>query len=397
MKKILIIITGSIAAYKTLDLIRLLKKANYQVTCIMTKSAKEFITPLLVSSISGHEVYQDLFSLTEESKMGHINLSRDNDLIVVAPASANIIGKMSNFIADDLASTVLMAANKPIFLAPAMNEKMWLNEINQKNISNLRANGIRILEPKTDILACGEYGIGKMIEAEEIFTEIESFFNDQKILSGKNILVTTGSTYEPIDPVRFIGNYSSGKQGIEIAHALQKLGANVTLIASNVNRNINLNHKNIIRVKTADEMMKAVSENLKEIDIFIACAAVADFKPKNYSNHKIKKENHDFSQIELVKNIDILKTVGNNKNRPQIVVGFAAESEDLFINAAKKLEEKNCDLIIANNIKNGEVFGGDYNQISILSKNKKREDFIKMTKSQVAEILVMRLVKLINL
>ncbi len=393
-KKVLLIITGSVAAYKSLDLIRLLKKKDYQVTPIMTKAAKEFITPLLVSSISGQEVYQDLFSLDEESKMGHINLSRENDLILVAPASADIISKINNAIADDLASTVLLASDKPIFIAPAMNEKMWLNKNNQKNVQNLRENGVAILEPKIDILACGEYGIGKMMEVEEIFEKVENFFNNKKTLTGKNIIVTAGATYEAIDPVRFIGNYSSGKQGIEIAHKLHELSAIVTLIAANIHENINLNSKNIIRVRSADEMMEAVSSNIKNTDIFIACAAVADFKPKNYSDKKIKKGADSPNQIELIENIDILKTIGNSKNRPRIVVGFAAESDNLIENAQKKLKEKNCDLIIANNIKDGELFGSSYNEISILAKNGQREDFVKMTKAQVASLLADKLVEL---
>lgn len=391
MRKILLIITGSIAAYKTLDLIRMLRKSDYQVNCIMTKAAKEFITPLLVSSISGNEVYQELFSLQEESKMGHINLSRDNDLIIVAPASADIITKISSGIADDLASTVLLAANKPIFVAPAMNEKMWLNQVNQENINKLRARSIKILEPQSDILACGEYGIGKMIAIEEIFNEIEKFFNQVKLFQDKKVIITTGATFEPIDPVRFIGNYSSGKQGISIAQKFYEAGAKVTLIAANVSQNINLEEQNIIRVKTAQEMLKAVEENLKNSDIFISCAAVADFKPKEYSPQKIKKGKNQIDKIELIENIDILKTIGNCKDRPKIVVGFAAESEDLIKNASKKLMEKNCDLIIANNINNGEVFGSDYNQISILAKNGAIENFDLKTKSQIGEILVDRI------
>ena len=327
--------------------------------------------------------------------MGHINLSRENDLILVAPASADIISKIYNATADDLASTVLLASNKPIFLVPAMNEKMWLNENNQRNVKNLRENGVRILEPKTDILACGEFGVGKMMEVEEIFAKIEDFFNNKKTLTGKNIIVTSGATYEAIDPVRFIGNYSSGKQGIEIAQKLHELGANVTLIAANIHENVSLNSQNIIRVKTANEMMDEVNKNIKNTDIFISCAAVSDFKPKNYSNKKIKKGEDSFAKIDLVVNVDILKTIGNSKDRPKIVIGFAAESDNLIENAHKKLKEKNCDLIIANNIENGQIFGSNYNKISIISKNK-QEDFDKMTKAQVAILLAEKLVKIIE-
>jgi phosphopantothenoylcysteine decarboxylase/phosphopantothenate--cysteine ligase len=394
-KRILLIITGSVAAYKTVDLIRLLKKADYEVTPLMTKAAQEFITPLLVSSICEAEVFKDLFSVTQESKMGHINLSRENDLIVIAPASADIISKMSNAIADDLASTVLLAANKPILLVPAMNEKMWLNKQNQKNITTLRENGVKILGPKVDTLACGEYGIGKMSDVEDIFKSIDGFFNNKLVLAGKNILVTAGATFEPIDPVRFIGNYSSGKQGIAICEKLADLGANVTLIASNITENINLKQSNIIRARSCDDVMKAVNDNIKKTDIFISAAAVADFKPKNYSTSKIKKNEDALKNIELVENIDILKTVGYSKDRPKIVIVFAAESDNLLQNADKKLNEKNCDLIVANNIKGGEVFGSNFNQVSILSKTKEVESFDQTTKIQVADILVDRLIELI--
>jgi phosphopantothenoylcysteine decarboxylase/phosphopantothenate--cysteine ligase len=394
-KRILLIITGSIAAYKSLDLIRLLKKFDYQVNVVMTKAAKEFITPLLVSSISGSQVYQDLFSLSEENEMGHINLSRKNDLIVVAPASADIIAKMSVGTGDDLASTTLLASNKPVFVAPAMNEKMWLSSSNQKNIILLRERGVKILDPKTDILACGEFGVGKMVDVEEIFAKVDAFFNEKKLLNGKKIVVTAGATFEAIDPVRFIGNYSSGKQGIAIGERLADLGADVIFIAANIEQNINLNSKSIVRVKSADEMMTAVNEAIIDADAFIGAAAVADFKPKNYSSGKIKKDKKSFNSIDLVENIDILKTVGSLDKRPKIVIGFAAESDDLIKNASKKLTEKNCDLIVANDIKNGQVFGSNYNQVSILSKNKPKEDFKEMTKVQIANILVARLAELL--
>jgi phosphopantothenoylcysteine decarboxylase / phosphopantothenate---cysteine ligase len=389
-KRILLIITGSVAAYKSLDLIRLLKKNDYEVTPLMTKAAKEFITPLLVSSISGNEVYQDLFSLDEESKMGHINLSRENDLILVAPASADIISKMNNAIADDLASTVLLAANKPVMIVPAMNEKMWLNKSNQENVKNLRAKSIKILEPKPDILACGEYGIGKMMEVNDIFARIESFFDQRLSFKGKNILITAGATFEPIDPVRFIGNYSSGKQGIAIAEKIDSLEANVTLIAANINENINLNSDNIVRVRTTEEMMQEVLKNIDNIDVFISVAAVADFKPKEYSAIKIKK-NDGFNKIDLIENVDILSNIGNLVNRPKIVVGFAAESEDLIKNSQIKLQKKNCDFIIANNINKGEVFGSDYNNIVILDKNGNKKEFGKISKYAVADAIVDKL------
>jgi phosphopantothenoylcysteine decarboxylase/phosphopantothenate--cysteine ligase len=394
MKKILLIITGSIAAYKSLDLIRLLKKAGYEVTPVMTKAAEEFVTPLVVAALSGSEVYRDLFSVDSESKMGHINLSRQNDLIILAPASADIIAKYAAGTADDLASTILLATNKPVIVAPAMNEKMWLNAITQKNIETLKNNGIKILTPETDILACGEYGAGKMTDVNNIFIEVENFFKTKKIFAEKKIIITAGATYEPLDPVRFIGNYSSGKQGIAIAQKFLDLGAEVHLIAANIKDYQSFPKKNISEVKTADEMLAAVNDNLDKTDIFISVAAVADFKPKNFSAEKIKKSGADFL-LELTENIDILKTIGNSPNRPEIVVGFAAETNDLIAGAQKKLKEKNCDLIIANEINNGEIFGADYNKISVIDQNGQVDSFDKMSKKEVAEILAARIGELI--
>jgi phosphopantothenoylcysteine decarboxylase / phosphopantothenate---cysteine ligase len=384
-KNILLIITGSVAAYKSLDLIRLLKKTDYQITPVMTKGAEEFITPLLVSSIAGEKVLDRLFSVEDESKIGHINLSRQNDVIVIAPATADFIAKMAGGLADDLASSVVLAANKPIFIAPAMNEKMWLNKQTQKNLQTLRENGVRILEPLADVLACGEYGVGKMVEPLAIFSALQSFFNNNKIFAGRKVIITAGATYEPIDPVRFIGNYSSGKQGIAIAEEFYDLGAKVILVAGNIKENINLPKENIVRVKTAEDMLQAVEKNLKGAEIFIASAAVADFKPKKIAKEKIKKSGEtSLKNLELVENVDILKTISNHKNRPQIVVGFAAESSDLIKNAAAKLKAKNCDLVLANNVGNGEVFGSDYNQITLLNKKGKMEKWEKMTKREVA-------------
>ncbi|MES2677760.1 MAG: bifunctional phosphopantothenoylcysteine decarboxylase/phosphopantothenate--cysteine ligase CoaBC [Pseudomonadota bacterium] len=391
-KNVLLIITGSVAAYKSLDLIRLLIKADYHITPVMTKGAEEFITPLLVSSIAQEKVLDRLFSVEDESKIGHINLSRQNDLIVIAPATADFIAKMANGLADDLASNIVLAANKPIFIAPAMNEKMWLNSQTQKNLQTLRENGVKILEPISDLLACGEYGVGKMVEPLEIFSQLQNFFNNKEILSGKKIIITAGATYEPIDPVRFIGNYSSGKQGIAIAELCYDLGAEVVLVAGNIRENINLPKKNIIRVKTAGDMLQAVEDNLKGAKIFIATAAVADFRPKKIAKEKIKKsDKNSLKNLELVENVDILKTVSSHKNRPAIVVGFAAESSDLIKNAKAKLKAKNCDLVLANNVENGAVFGSNYNQITFLDKKGKAEKWEKMTKKEVAEELIKKL------
>ncbi|MCE3255226.1 MAG: coaBC [Rickettsiaceae bacterium] len=393
MKNILLVITGSIASYKSLDLIRLLKKTDYQVTPIMTKGAEEFVTPLLVSSIAGKKALDHLFSAEDESKIGHINLSRQNDIIVIAPATADFIGKMANGLADDLASSIVLAADKPIFLAPAMNEKMWFNDQTQKNLQILRENGIKILNPKTDTLACGEYGVGKMVEPMEIFSAIQNFFNTKKIFSSKKIIVTTGATFEPIDPIRFIGNYSSGKQGIAIAEELHDLGADVILVAANVREPINLPKHNVIAVKTAEEMLAMVEKNIRAVDIFISVAAVSDFRAKKVAKHKIKKTGtkNVFKLIEWVENVDILKTVATSKNRPEIIVGFAAETDNIEKNAAKKLAAKKCDLVLANNVKDDEVFGSDYNKVTVFSKNGPVEEWEKMTKQEVAKKLVTKL------
>lgn len=390
-KNILLIITGSVAAYKSVDLIRLFTKANHNVTPIMTRGAEEFITPLLVSSISGTRVLDKLFSPDDESKIGHINLSRQNDVIIVAPATADFIAKMANGLADDLASNVILAANKPIFIAPAMNEKMWTNKQTQKNLQILRENGVQIIEPKSDVLACGEYGVGKMVEPLEIFNKIQNFFENKNKLNGKKIIITCGATYEPIDPVRFIGNYSSGKQGIKIAEKFSEMGADVLLIAGNVKENINLSKDKIIRVKTAEDMLNAVSGHLKKTDIFISCAAVADFRPTKVFKDKIKKEKKSLKNLELTENVDILKTIANHKNRPKIVIGFAAESSDLIDNAKAKLKAKNCDFVLANDINGGEVFGSDYNTITLLDRKGKVEKWEKMTKEEVAKNLVEKL------
>lgn len=390
-KNILLIITGSVAAYKSVDLIRLFSKANHTVTPIMTRGAEEFITPLLVSSISGNRVLDKLFSPDDESKIGHINLSRQNDIIIVAPATADFIAKMANGLADDLASSVILAANKPIFTAPAMNEKMWTNKQTQKNLQILRENGVKIIEPKSDVLACGEYGVGKMVEPLEIFTKIHNFFENKNKLNGKKIIITAGATYEPIDPVRFIGNYSSGKQGIKIAEKFSECGADVVLIAGNIKENINLPKDKIVRVKTAEDMLNATLKHLKKSDIFISCAAVADFRPKKIVKEKIKKEKSALKNLELIENVDILKTIANHKNRPKIVVGFAAESSDLVNNAKAKLKAKNCDFVLANDIDDGNVFGSEYNQITLLDRKGKIEKWEKMTKEEVAERLVEKL------
>jgi phosphopantothenoylcysteine decarboxylase/phosphopantothenate--cysteine ligase len=395
-KKILLIITGSIACYKSIELIRLLKKKSYEVNCILTNGAKEFITPLLVSSISGTKTFDQLFSVDDEISMGHINLSRQHDLIVIAPASADFIAKIANGYGDDLASATILASDKKTIFAPAMNEKMWLNEITQKNISKILQNNFAMIEPEKDVLACGEEGLGKMASPEKIVVEIENFFQNQNILAGKNILITAGSTIEPIDPVRFIGNKSSGKQALAIAKILSEMGANVKIIAGNLTQNINSFSKSIIFVNTAQEMFEAVKNSLDSIDIFIGCSAVADYRVKNYSAQKIKKSNQQNLTLELEKNPDILEFVGTASNRPAFVIGFCAESENLLVNAKQKLINKNCDLIVANDIENGKIFGSDFTSAFFVEKNQ-HSDLFNGTKAQLAQNLAKKIIEKTNI
>ncbi len=386
MKKILLIITGSIACYKSIDLIRQLKKDGNEVNCILTKSAREFITPLLVSAITGNKTYGELFALDDEIKMGHIKLARQHDLIIIAPASADFIAKISNGLGDDLASCVVLASDKKIILAPAMNEKMWQQQITQNNLQKLASLGIDIIEPETDILACGEYGIGKMANIEKIFLEIKNFLQYQNLLAGKKIVITGGSTREMIDSVRYISNNSTGKQAIAIAKILKQMNAQIHFIAGNISLPIPLSNQEITRVESAREMFEAVKNNLTNIDVFIACAAVADFKVKNISYQKIKKNMLKNLALELELNPDILEAVGNNINRPKMVIGFCAENENILENAQEKLRKKNCNLIIANDIENGKIFGSDETKAYLVNNNK-QQDLGKITKTQLALLI----------
>ncbi|OFW80018.1 MAG: hypothetical protein A2887_00140 [Alphaproteobacteria bacterium RIFCSPLOWO2_01_FULL_40_26] len=392
-KKILLIITGSIAAYKAMDLVRLLTKKSYDVTCVLTKAACEFITPLLASSLSGNKAHSDLFSVDDEVEMGHIKLSRAADLIVIAPASADFIAKIANGYADDLASSIVLAANKKILIAPAMNEKMWENKQTQTNLVKALESGMSMVEPEKDILACGEFGIGKMASPEKICEEICEFFANQNRLKGKKILITGGATFEEIDPVRFIGNHSSGKQSIAIAKVLYEMGADVTLIAGNIRETIFLPPKKIIRVKSTTEMFFAVKKNLAEKDVFISCAAVSDFRVKKISKEKIKKTAGKNLTIELEKNPDILEFVGQAKNRPALVIGFAAESKNLEKYAREKLRKKNCDLIVANDIESGKIFGANETKAIFVSE-KETEKLGNITKEKLAKLLADKVGKL---
>ena len=364
--KILLIISGGIAAYKSLELIRILKKNNIKVQAILTKGGEKFVTALSVAALSEENVYQDLFSLKDETEMGHIRLSRENDLIIVAPASANIIiAHTAAGIANDLATTVLLAANKPIFFVPSMNVEMWKNPITQKNIKFLKNNNFNFIGPDSGDLACGEEGEGRMSEPQEIFKYISKKIKKNIKL---DILVTAGPTHEAIDPIRYISNKSSGKQGIEIAKAFHKLGANVNLVLGPSKEDIPIGI-NIINIKTAKEMLTEIKK-IKNIDIAICAAAVSDWTIDKPSNNKIKKQNITKPVLNLSLNPDILEYISNkNDNRPKLVIGFAAETNNLIKNAKEKLKKKNCDWIVANDVsKNPEIFGGDNNCISLVTK-----------------------------
>ena len=393
-KKILLIICGGISAYKSLELIRVLKKRNVQVKTILTKSAKEFVTPLSVTSLSQEKVYYDIFSVENESEMDHISLSRWADLIVVAPATANTISKLSSGMSNDLASTVILASNKDIYLAPAMNVRMWEHASTKENLFKLKNYGYKIIGPEIGDMACGEFGKGKMAEVNEIIKQIEIYFNNKTKNQKFKALVTAGPTLEYIDPVRFITNKSSGKQGYEIAKSFRDNGFDTTLISGQTNLDP-VTGVNFIKVNTAEEMFNETINNLPA-DVAVFSAAVADYKVKNYNSKKIKKKEN--LNLILEKNIDILAHVSkHNYLRPKLTIGFAAETNDLVENSLTKLEEKNCDWIVANDVSDTSIgFNSDNNQVSIFYKNKTNETLGKMNKSLIATELVNRVITKLN-
>ena len=393
-KKILLIICGGIAAYKSLEIIRLLKKKDAQVKTILTKNANKFVTPLSVVSLSQEKVYSDLFDHENESEMDHISLSRWSDLILIAPATANTISKISFGIADDLASTAVLASNKKIFLSPAMNVRMWEHPSNKDNINKIRNIGHQIIGPEIGDMACGEYGEGKMTEPEAIITYIEKYFKNIKNNKKFKALVTAGPTLEHIDPVRYITNKSSGKQGYAIAKSLKNNGFETTLISGPTNLD-QIPGINTIRVNSAKEMLDATLKNLPA-DVAIFSAAVADYKVNKIETEKIKKQ--DNLNLTLEKNVDILGHISkHNSLRPKLVIGFAAETNELEKNSQKKLLEKNCDWIIANDISNTNIgFNSEYNEVSIFYKNMKKEKILKVKKSVIADEIVKRVVEQIN-
>lgn len=390
-KTILLIISGGIAAYKSLELIRLIRKSGARVRAILTKGGAQFVTPLSVSALCEEEVYTDLWSLKDESEMGHIRLSREADLIMIAPASADIMAKIANGLANDLASTALLAANKPIMVAPAMNHMMWENAATQANINTLQERGITLIGPTEGDMACGEYGMGRMSEPEDILAAINDFFltANHKPLTGKTALVTSGPTYEAIDPVRFIGNRSSGKQGHAIAKALSDLGAEVTLVTGPVSIPDPSGVKTV-HIESAQDMLTACKHVLP-CDIIVCAAAVADWHIEATGQKIKKRDDGTPPDLKLMENPDILKTISNHANRPQIVVGFAAETQNLLENAKTKLTRKNCDVILANDVNSAgnsgkSVFGSDQNHVYLVT-SKHTDDWGAQSKTAIAQKL----------
>ena len=388
-KKILLIISGGIAAYKCLELIRLIKKQGGAVQAIVTRSGEEFVTPLSVASLTGEKVFTDLFDLTDETEIGHIELSRSADLVVVAPASADIMARMANGIASDLATTTLLATDKKVLVAPAMNVRMWQHAATQRNIATLRGDGVLFVGPNEGDMACGEFGPGRMAEPTEILNAITSALGTGTgPLDGKTVLITAGPTHEPIDPVRYIANRSSGKQGYAIAQAAYNLGARVILVSGPVNLPLPEGIE-MLPVETAQDMLDACLDELP-VDIAICAAAVADWRVVNPAGEKMKKQGkQDVPNLDLTQNSDILHTIANHKSdRPQIVVGFAAETQNVVKNATAKLTSKNCDMIVANNVGAGsDVMGGANNTVHIVSADGV-EDWPEMSKQQVADKLM---------
>ncbi len=391
-KRILLIVTGGIAAFKSLELVRQIRSVGGEVRAILTKSAAEFVTPLSLQALTEDRVYSDLFSLTEESEMGHIQLSRNSDIILVAPATANFLAKMRLGICDDLASTVVLATDKPVIAVPAMNVRMWDHEATQENIITLKDRNIKFIGPNEGEMACGEYGLGRMSEPSEIVSGIQSILEQNQPLLGKTALVTAGPTREPIDPVRFIANRSSGKQGYAIAEALAAAGAETTLVTGPTNLPVPSGMR-VLKIETADEMLAHCLESLP-VDVAVCAAAVADWKVANKSEQKIKKQkNINHGNLLLNQNADILKTLSNaDNNRPSLVIGFAAETEDILKNGIRKRKEKKCDWILANDVAMGtQTFGGDNNAIHFISQ-KGTEEWPIMKKEDVARYLAKKII-----
>ncbi len=388
-KRILLIIGGGIAAYKSLDLIRRLRERGADVTAVLTRAGSEFVTPLSVSALAGEAVHTDLFDLTTEAEMGHIQLSRSADLVVVAPATADLMGKMAAGLANDLASTLLMATDKPVLLAPAMNVRMWDHPATQRNLSVLQGDGVGVVGPNEGDMACGEFGPGRMAEPLEIVAAIEGALGDGP-LTGRRILVTSGPTHEPIDPVRYIANRSSGAQGSALGKALAALGAEVVFVTGPADVPPPTGVQ-VVRVQTAAEMYDAVHASMP-VDVAIFAAAVADWRVTSAASHKLKKSKEGLPALELAENPDILAGVSQmKKGRPALVVGFAAETDDVLANAKAKRKRKGCDWIVANDVSpETGIMGGSENDVVLITADMS-EDWPRMGKYAVAEKLAKRI------
>ena len=402
-KRILLIIGGGIAAYKALDLVRRLREKGFLLRAVMTEAAQRFVTKLSVESLTGNSVFDDLFALTKDMAMGHIELSRDADLLVVAPATADILAKMAHGLATDLASTLLLATDKKMLVAPAMNLRMWLHPATRRNVEILRGDGVTFVGPEDGAMACGEFGPGRMSEPPAILAAIEQILTQDTAiplpaevsslrratgpLTGRRVIVTSGPTREPIDPVRYITNRSSGKQGHAIAAAAASAGAEVVLVSGPVALTDPAGVMTI-HVETASDMLTEV-ETALPADIFIGVAAVADWRAGEISSSKVKRNSNQRHSLELVENPDILAAVGRRSNgRPSLVAGFAAETEILVENAQAKLAAKNCDMIIANLVGEGaDLFGGEHNEVLVLT-GKGKETWPRLTKQEVARRIV---------
>jgi len=399
-KRILLIIGGGIAAYKSLELIRDLSKRGIGSRCIVTRGGQEFVTPLSVSALSGEKVFTELFDLDDEAEMGHIQLSRSADLVVVCPATADLMAKAANRLANDLASTALLATDKPVLMVPAMNVRMWEHAATQRNVETLRADGVIVMDPDEGAMACGEFGPGRLPEPLEIANRIEALLSDgpvlyglaAKPLAGRHALVTAGPTREPLDPVRFLSNHSSGKQGYAIAGALAKAGARVTLVSGPVELEAPQGVDRI-PVETAREMLEACEAALPA-DVFVSVAAVADWRPSRAAAKKMKLKEGDgdpHPSLELSENPDILATLSRKKKRrPTLVIGFAAETHDVDDLAIAKLKRKRCDWIVANDV-SGDVMGGSMNQVSLVTRQGIEDRWPRMSKQDVADRLAERI------
>ncbi len=394
-KRILLIIGGGIAAYKSLELIRTLAKRGIASRCIVTRGGQEFVTPLSVAALSADKVYTDLFDLTDEAEMGHIELSRSADLVVVCPATADLIGKATGGLATDLATTALLATDKPVLMVPAMNVRMWTHPAVRRNVSILRSDGVTVMEPGEGAMACGEFGPGRLPEVDVIARAVETALMPRVTpLKGKRAIVTAGPTREPLDPVRYLSNHSSGKQGYAIASALAEAGAEVILVSGPVSLPA---PRSVARVdvETARDMLKAVEAALPA-DVFVSVAAVADWRPTRVAARKLKLKGGEKSPaLELTENPDILKTISRKKKRrPSLVIGFAAETHDVEVHAEAKLERKGCDWIVANDV-SGDVMGGADNEIALIRPGRVAH-WPCMDKAAVAERLVLEIAAELN-